>query len=321
MVFPATAIRAAAAASAASRVVVRAMVAIALALPAACGTADRPVTDTAIRVTDGSGREVTLDAPARRVASMMPSVTEWMVAIGAAERLVARTDYDDDPALAHLPSVGGGLTPSIEWLAARRPDLVIAWPDAPSRSVVARLEALGVAVYTAPSETIADALDVATDLGRLLGLEAAADSAVAEVRAGLDSVRAAVADRPRPGVLLLIGLDPVMAAGPGTFMDELLQAAGGRNVLDDTRRLWPQLSMEEVVTRAPDVLIIAGASAARTDAGPAAALRGRPGWREVPALRNGRVHALDPDRVNRPGPHLDEAAATLAALIHEDAEP
>ncbi len=243
---------------------------------------------------------------------MMPSVTEWIIAMGATDRLVARTDYDEHPAVADLPSVGGGLTPSVEWLAARGPDLVVAWPDAPSRSLVARLEALGVPVYAAPSETIQEGLATGRDLGALLGRDSAASAAVAEVRAGLDSVTAAVAHRPRPGVLFLIGLEPLMAAGPGTFIDQLLQRAGGRNVLADTDILWPQLSLEAVVRRAPDVVIVGSAGVPD----PLATLRERPGWRDVPAVREGRVHAVDPNLVNRPGPRMDEAASRLARLIH-----
>lgn len=263
-------------------------------------------------VADGAGRTVTLQEPARRIVSMMPSVTEWVVAIGAVDRLVARTDYDDHPAVAGLPSVGGGLTPSVEWLAARRPDLVVAWPDAPSRTLVARLEALGIPVYTAPSETIGQGLATARDLGTLTGLDSAAAVAVAEVEAGLDSTATAVAAHDRPAVLFLIGLDPLMAAGPGTFVDQLLDRAGGRNVLADLDILWPQLSLEEVVRRAPDIVVVAAAG----QADPLGALAGRPGWRNVPAVANGRVHAVDPDLVNRPGPRMDEAAATLARRIH-----
>ncbi|MEJ2504465.1 MAG: helical backbone metal receptor [Gemmatimonadota bacterium] len=288
-----------------------ATIALLLAVAAACGP--EPGADPApISVTDPAGRTVSLHQPARRVVAMMPAVNEWIIAMGAADRLIARTDYDDDPALAGLPSVGGGLTPSVEWLAARRPDLVVAWPDAPSRSLVARLEALEIPVYTAPVETLAQAFRVPLDLGTLLGIEDAAARAVARVEDGLDSVRAAVADRPRPGVLFLIGLDPLMAAGPGTFLHELLTLAGGRNVLGDLDLLWPQISLEEVVRRAPDVVIVA--TAAVDD--PAALLAGRPGWREVPAVRSGAVYALDPDRTNRPGPHVHEAAARLAGLLH-----
>ena len=263
---------------------------------------------------DGAGRTVTLDASARRVVAMLPSVTEWVIALGATDRLVARTDYDDHPAVADLPSVGGGLTPSVEWLAAREPDLVVAWPDAPSRTLVARLQALGIPVYAAPSETVDEGLDTGRDLGTLLGRDSAAADVLAEVEAGLDSVAAAVAGRRRPEVLFLIGLDPLMAAGPGTFVDQLLQRAGGRNALTGMSVLWPQLSLEEVVRRAPEVVIVAAAG----QADPLAALRGRPGWREVPAVRDGRVHAVDPNLVNRPGPRMDEAAGTLARLIHGD---
>lgn len=281
------------------------------------GSPESTATRAPITVTDGAGRTIALHAPARRVVSMMPSVTEWVIAMGATDRLVARTDYDDHSAVDTLPSVGGGLTPSVEWLAARRPDLVIAWPDAPSRSLVSRLDAMGIAVYAAPSETIEEGLETARDLGTLLARDSAAAAAIAEVRGGLDSVASAVAGRPRPDVLFLIGLDPLMAAGPGTFVDQLLDRAGGRNVLADLDILWPQLSLEEVVRRAPGIVIVGSAG----EADPLTALRERPGWRDVPAIREGRVHAVDPNLVNRPGPRMDEAAAMLARLIHRHATP
>ncbi len=287
----------------------------ALLLPA-CNAPDdsgadgRPA-DT-IAVTDLAGRTVTLDEPARRVVSMMPAVTEWILAMGAADRLVARTDYDHHPALDTLPSVGGGLTPSIEWLAARRPDLVISWPDAPSRSIVARLEQVGIAVYTAPVESIDESLAVAAHLGRLLGRDNDAASVIAGVQAALDSVRHAVVGRRTPTVLYLIGLDPLTAAGPGTFVDELVTIAGGRNAIADLRVRWPQLSLEEVVRRAPDVIIVGSIRAGD----PATLLEDRPGWRDVPAVRRHAVHAVHPDSANRPGPGMAKAAARLAELIH-----
>jgi iron complex transport system substrate-binding protein len=281
------------------------------ALSAACRPGADP--DAApIAVTDGAGRTVRLERPAERVVSMMPALTEWVIAMGGADRLVARTEYDDHPAVAHLPSVGGGLDPSVEWLAAQRPDLVLAWPDAPSRSLVSRLETLGIPVYTAPIQTIDDALAVAEDLGRMLGTEVAAAEAVARVTGGLDAVARAVAGRPRPDVLFLIGLEPIMAAGPGTFLDELIARAGGRNALHDLTSMWPNLSLEEIVRRAPDVIVVG--SAGHGD--PRRTLHSRPGWRDVPAVRAGRVHSVDPNRVNRPGPRLHDAAAHLARLIH-----
>lgn len=264
-----------------------------------------------IQVQDRTGRMLELDEPARRVASMVPAATEWLVAMGGADRLVARTDFDRDPALRDVPSVGGGLTPSVEWLIAHQPDLVLAWPDGPSRSTVGRLEALGTPVYVAPAETVDEALAIAADLGRLVGLEAAADSVIATVLAGLDRVRREAGSRTKPAVLFLVGLDPLTAAGPGTFVDELIRAAGGRNLLHDLRLPWPPVSLEEVVRRDPDVVLVATVAQPSLES-----LRARPGWRDIAAIRSGRVHAVDPYVVNRWGPRLHESAALLSSLIH-----
>jgi iron complex transport system substrate-binding protein len=264
---------------------------------------------------DAGRRDASADPPAvTRVASMVPAATDWIVALGAADRLVVRTDFDRAPSLRGLPSIGGGLDPSVEWLAARKPDLVIAWPDGPTRSTTSRLEALGIPVYVAPAETIEDALGIAADLGRLLDLEGPADSAVAAVRAGLARVALSVEDHPTPSVLFLIGLDPLTAAGPDTFVSQLIAAAGGRNVLSEMTLRWPPVSLEEVVRRDPDVVLVG--TAVPVDA---AALGRRPGWRGLRAVREGRVHAVDPDLVNRWGPHLHESADLLARLIHGEA--
>jgi iron complex transport system substrate-binding protein len=267
-------------------------------------------TAAAISVTDRAGRALELDAPARRVASLVPAATDWILAFGAADRLVVRTDHDPDLRLRDVPSVGGGLTPSVEWVAARRPDLVIAWGDGASRSTVARLEGLGIPVYVATAEGIEEALGIAADLGRLLGLESEADSVVLAVRARLRAVREAARAGPPPSVLFLIGLDPVTGAGSGTFVDELIAVAGGRNVLAGLGAGWPPLSLEEILRREPDLVLVG-----TTAPDPLRLIRDRPGWRSMSAVRTGRVYPVHPDLVARWGPQLPVAADTLARLI------
>lgn len=291
--------------------------AVALALGASgCGNGEarRSATGSGgITVTDDAGRTVRLAEPAHRVISLIPSVNEIFIALGAGDRIVARTDYDLEPALAKLPSMGGGLTPSAEWLVARRPDLVVAWPDERSRSLVSRLSDAGIQVYAARIESIDDAFRATRAMGALLGLTGRAEALDSRLRAGLDSVRAAVAGQPRPRVLYLIGTDPPMAAGPHTFVDELLAIAGGRNVLEDAPAKWPQVSTEEVVRRDPERILVATIGAGGD---PLARLRALPGWRELRAVRAGRVDHLDPYLFNRPGPRIVEAARRLAALLH-----
>jgi iron complex transport system substrate-binding protein len=249
------------------------------------------------------------------VVSLIPSVNEIIVALGGRERLIARSDYDREPALAALPSIGGGLTPNIEWLAARHPDLVIAWPDERSRAVVDRLSAVGVQVYAARIETLEDVDRTTRALGRLLGLEGQALALVGRVHTLLDGVRRRAAGLPRPRVLYLISLDPPEVAAGGTFVDELLTIAGGHNVFGDLK-LWPTVSLEEAVRRDPDVVILAVYGEPTGGGAAAARLRATPGWSALRAVRAGRVVALDPDLVNRPGPRSAVAAEKLFRALH-----
>ena len=260
--------------------------------------------------------EATERAAPHRIISLIPSTTETIVALGAIDRLIARSEFDVDPALAHLPSVGEGLTPSLEQLTALKPDLVIAWPDNPSRSVIARLEEFGVIIYSPQVQTLADVRIASRELGSLLGLEGAADSLVAAIDAGLDRVRESVAGLERPGVFYVVWFDPPMTTGPGTYVDELIEIAGGRNVFADAPGLWPQVSMEEIVRREPDIILLS-----HTDETPAniERLRGQVGWRELSAMRRGNVFKVDANLFNRPGPRVTEAARRLARLLHPEA--
>ncbi|HEY8468421.1 MAG TPA: helical backbone metal receptor [Longimicrobiales bacterium] len=285
-------------------------------LAAACGTDRSSTQPAAITLRDGAGREVRLAAPATRVVSLLPAATDVILALGAGDRLVARTDYDTHASLAALPSVGGGLTPSLEWLAALQPDLVIAWRDAQSRTLVRRLDEIGIPTYAAGPESIADAKRLARDVGKMLGLEPRADSLLSAFEASFEAVRRRIpAGAHMPGVLYLVALDPPRAAGPGTFVDELITAAGGRNVFADAPALWPEVSLEELVRRQPDVVIVA---AGGLDAPALDRLRAAPGWRELHALRAGRIATVDTDLFNRPGPGLARAVERLAAILHPE---
>lgn len=254
----------------------------------------------------------------QRIISLIPSVTETIVALGAADRLVARTEFDEDPTLVHLPSVGEGLTPSLEQLAALRPDLVVVWPDNPSRSVVARLTDLGATVYAPEIQTLADMRRTASELGAILGLIDEADSLITAIDGVLERVRRAVSGRPRPVAFYVVWYDPPTTAGAGTYIHDLIEIAGGRNAFADAPGLWPQVSLEEIVRRDPDFVLLPGSDLSRVTA---ERLRSSVGWRDLTAVRDGAVVELDADLFNRPGPHVAEAARQLALIFHPDAFP
>ncbi|MEN8374269.1 MAG: cobalamin-binding protein [Gemmatimonadota bacterium] len=267
----------------------------------------------ALRVVDDAGNAVDPAAAPRRIVSLIPAVTEFVVALGAADRLIARTDYDTNPLLDTLPSVGGGLTPDLEWLVQRRPDLVIGWTDGTARTVLGRLRDLGVSVYAADIQSLADADSTVLRIGRLLDLREAAEGIVRDTRSGLDEVRRAVDGMPRPSVLYVLSTDPPMTAGPGTFLHEVIELAGGINVFADAGARWPTISLEQVVARDPDVLLVPVGEEGFAHADQLARL---PGWASLSAVRAGRVHEVDAELFHRPGPHLVDVARTLARTYY-----
>ena len=296
---------------------------LALAAAIACAArreeaagAAAPAADSAVSLTDDGGREVRLERPARRIVSLVPSATETLLALGAGESLVGRTDFDAGLGVDSLPSVGGGLDPSLERLVALRPELVIGWETEGKAELRGRLEALGIPVFSVATEDTADVFRSIASLGRLAGRTPAADSLAASIRGELDAVRASVAGRPRPTVFYLVWNDPPMTAGPRTFVVELIGVAGGRTAFPEVEALWPQVAMEEIVRRQPEVVVVpVGEQGTKK----IEELRAASGWRELRAFRDGRAVTVPTEVLNRPGPRIGEAARLLAEAIHSDA--
>jgi iron complex transport system substrate-binding protein len=275
--------------------------------------------DSAVVLVDDAGRRVRLPRPARRVVSLIPSATEVLVAVGAGDRLVGRTDFDHGPAVDALPSVGGGMNPSIEAIVALRPDLVLGWETRGDQSTRRRLEELGVPVFAVEADDTSDVFRTVGSLGRLTGRVRAADSLAAGLRRELAEVAASVAGRPQPTVFFLVWNDPPMTAGPQTFISQVLGVAGGRNVFADVAGEWPNVALEEIVRRQPDVLVLPQGE--KGGAHDVDQLRRAPGWRELRAMREGRVVTIDAEMMNRPGPRLGEAARALRDALHPGAAP
>ena len=264
-------------------------------------------------IVDDLGRTVTVDSPPSRIVALVPSVTDLILALGEIDRLVARTRYDTDPRLAALPAVGGGLDPNIEAIIALRPDLVVVWPGA-DQPLIGQLDAAGIAVYGAGSQSLEDQERHTRQIGRLLGVEARADSLLAHLDSSFAALATALAGVPVVSALYVAWHDPPMTTGPGTFVDSIVSVAGGRNIFDDAASDWPQVNMEEIVTRDPDVLIIP--VPATSDSATVAWVHQTPGWRDLRAVRTGRVLLVDSELFSRPGPRIIDAAKQLAELLH-----
>lgn len=252
---------------------------------------------------------------AHRVVSLAPSVTEVMFALGVGDRLVGTCGQCNYPeAATRLPRVGGYLAPSVEAVLGARPDLVVAVPSPGNREAVRAIERAGVRVLVVQDRTLADLWAQVRALAAALDVAEAGERLVADVTARLEAVRRRVADLPPTRVLLVVGHSPLIVAGRGTLQDELLTLAGGENVAADAGAVWPQLSLEVVVARAPEVILDAAMGTEEGGRQLFAALT------TVPAVQSGRIVPLRGDALLRAGPRVAEAAATLAAALHPEAQ-
>jgi len=268
-----------------------------------------------IVVVDDDGDTTRLAAPARRVISLIPSATETIIALGAAKQIVGRTRYDVARQVSSLPSVGGGLDASVEAIVALRPDLVIVWENDTRGATRAKLATLHIPAFSLRTQDTSDVFRGIGNLGRVLGRDGAAIALATSIRATLDSVRREVASRPRRSVLFVVYPDPPMTAGPGTFIDQLIGVAGGHSVFADSRGLWPTVSMEEIVHRRPDLVIVPQGEFKQNSL---EQFRARHGWRDLSAVRDGRIATVSADLTQRPGANIGAAARALQAAIHPE---
>ncbi|HYC22022.1 MAG TPA: helical backbone metal receptor [Candidatus Bathyarchaeia archaeon] len=251
---------------------------------------------------------------ARRVVSLVPSVTETVFALGEGARLVGVSTFCDWPPEARsLPRIGSYLEPAIEPIIALRPDVVIGVPTPGNQAAIARLRALGLTVVIVGETTLDDAWASMRTIGDWVDRRPQADALVARVQDELAQVRRRAAAAPPLRVLFVVGHDPLVAAGSGLFIDELITIAGGMNVAAKSGGKWPRLSLEAVVEAAPEVIIDGAMGSEESSA--AVESYWQP-YRSLPAVRAGRVIARRSDEILRPGPRLGAAARELEEMIH-----
>lgn len=273
---------------------------------------------SALTVIDMRDRQVTLPAPPQRIVSLVPSVTELMFALGGEGRLVGVTDYCDfPPAAKQKPSVGGMIAPSLETIVALRPDLVIATDAGSRQEIFAQLQRLGIPVYLVHANSVAQMLDVGARLGALTGREVAAARLTAHLQQRIRAVEKAVAPFRPPRVLYVLWPEPLIVPGRDAIVTELIRRAGGQSISAEEPSDYPRFSIEAAVARAPDVIILARHG---TGSEPIA----RDKWDKLgnlPAVRAGRVHAVDGNVLHRYGPRVVDGLELLARMIHPEAFP
>jgi iron complex transport system substrate-binding protein len=255
---------------------------------------------------------------ATRVVSLSPNTTETLFAVGAGNRVVGRSRFCDYPAeVTKIPSVGGYVDASLEAILALRPDLVVGARGPAGPALTEKLSTLGIATFFPPTESMAEIDAMISELAVRVGAREEGTRVVERLRARRDAVAHAVATEARVRTLLVFSVSPIVAAGPQSFPNEMIALANGDNVVT-TGGAYPTLGVERLLAVTPDVVInasMAGATGATGDG----IGRDDPGWRELAAVREGRVVAIRDEAVLRPGPRIGDGLATLARAMHPSA--
>lgn len=259
----------------------------------------------------------------RRVVSLVPATTEMLFAMGASDRIAGVSSYDRfPPEVERFPRVGGLLDPNVERLLALKPDLVIVYET--QTDLRQQLERAGVPMFRYAHGGVADIGQTLRALGERVGATAAANAAAIRIERRLDAIRERVAGRGRPKTLLVIGRDAgslrrISASGGYGFLHDVLEIAGGSDVLGDLKRESVDLSTEMVLTRAPEVIIeLHYGESLRPDQLDAE----RRVWTalpSVPAVKNNRVYLMTGDEFVVPGPRIVLAAERFANALHPEA--
>lgn len=256
----------------------------------------------------------------RRIVSLAPSITETLFAVGAGDRIVGATRYDDWPPEAKkIRRVGGYLDVDLETIMTLKPDAVFCETNAGIKNVVERLAGAGIPVGIVTVADVASIFTAIEEVAAAVGRKAAGGEEAASLRASFAKVRGAVAEREPVPVLLFYNVQPLMAAGRGSFADEALRIAGGRNLAGDSPVMYPVYDIEKVSAMDPRV-IVDQSEETMGETG----LAGEPSslWKKWPGLRavkDGRVHTVPGGYLFRPGPRIVDSIEKIARMLHPEA--
>ncbi|MFN3986070.1 MAG: cobalamin-binding protein [Rhodocyclaceae bacterium] len=267
--------------------------------------------DTAIVLLDETGREVRLPAPARRIVSLAPHVTELLFAAGAGDQVVGVVAYSDYPeAATRLPQVGGYMNVDMEAVASLRPDLIVAWQSGNRHAHLDRLEALGIPVYLNEPRSLAAVADAIEALGRLAGTEPAARAAADAFRARHAALAAQHAARPPVPMFYQIWNQPLMTINGEHLISDVIRLCGGENVFSDLAPLAPKIGTEGVLAANPEAIVASGMGEARPEW-----LDEWRRWPQLTAVTRDNLFFVPPDLIQRHTPRILDGATQLCEFL------
>lgn len=264
-----------------------------------------------VTVTDDAGRKVTIAAEPQRIVSLAPANTEILAGLGLMDKVVGVTTYDDyPPEVSKIEKVGDFVQPNIEAITAAKPDLILATTGVQA-DVVTQLEGTGATVVAIDPQTLAALYTSIGTVGAVTGASEEASSVVNDMQASLAAIRDEIGGADPVPCFIEIAQNPLYTAGKGTLLDDLITAAGGRNVV--TASGYVGYSLEQLLADNPAVYLATKGSMSNPED-----LAKRAGYDKLSAVKDGHVYVLDDNLVSRPGPRIVQGVKQIAEALHPD---
>lgn len=267
------------------------------------------------RVTDGVGREVSIPVRPERIISLAPNLTEILFALGLDDKIVGVTNYCDFPAPALTKArIGDTIGPNLERIIALKPDLVLVTTSSQLENLTRQLDGLSIPVYVTNPRTVQDVIATIRLLGMVTGESGRGAEIATEMERRLELIEERVSLLPRVRVLYLLQQDPLIVPGKHTFLNDLINLAGGVSISGEEAADYPQFSRETVLVRAPEVILLpSGHGGGGVDPMALRRLFGR-----TPAVAANRVLTISADLVDRPGPRIIDGLEQVAQALHPE---
>ncbi len=269
-----------------------------------------------LKFIDEVGREAVISFPPQRIVSLAPNITEILFSLGLDEEIVGVSIHCNFPEKAKSKvRVGSYISLDFEKIIFLKPDLVIATGAGNTKEMVDRLEKLGFPTYVIFPKNFNDVLKSIEHLGRLVGREKEAMGIIQGMKQRSQRVIELTQGLSRPKVFLQIGEAPIVTVGKGSFADDLIRLAGGENIAGKEKGMYPRLGMEEILERSPEVILV---TSMNRKGDYQRVLQEWSRWKVIPAVKNGRVHLIDSDLIDRPSPRMIDALEEIAHFLHPE---
>jgi iron complex transport system substrate-binding protein len=268
------------------------------------------------RFKDEVGREVIVLFPPKKIVSLAPNITEILFSLGLDREIVGVSIHCNFPEKVQSKvRVGSYISLDFEKIVSLKPDLIIATGAGNTRDMVERLERLGFPTYVIFPRNVEDVIRSVGHLGQLVGREKEGVEIIQEMKRRRERVVELTLGLPRPRVFLQIGEAPVVTVGKNSFADDLIRLAGGDNVAGNEKEMYPRFGMEEILKRSPEVILI---SSMNPRWNYQKAFQEWSRWKTIPAVKNGRIHLIDSDLIDRPSPRIIEGLEEMARFLHPE---